>query len=68
MEFFHVCALHQDHLLIDAQEKLLSKIRSFKNHEDAMVKTVEELKQSDAKTIRSDEWTLEQGLVWYQRG
>ena len=67
-EFFHVHALCQGHLLIEGQEvKLLSKIRSSKDHEDAVIKAVEELKQSGTKTIRSDEWTLEQGLVLYRR-
>ena len=31
-----------------------------------MVKAVEELKRSGIKTIRSDEWALEQGLVLYK--
>ena len=31
-----------------------------------LVKAVEELKQSGTKTIRSDEWALEQGLVLYR--
>ena len=44
-EFFRVRALCQGHLLIEGQEeKLLSKIRSSKDHEDAVVKAVEELK------------------------
>ena len=66
-EFFRVRALCQGHLLINGEEeKLLSKIRSSKDHEDAIVKAVEELKQSGTKTIRSDEWALEQGLVLYR--
>ena len=66
-EFFRVRTLHQGHLLIEGEEeKLLSNIRSSKDHEDAVVKAVEELKQSGTKTIRSDEWALEQGLVLYR--
>ena len=66
-EFFRVRALHQSHLLIEGQEeKLLSRIRSSKDHENAVVKAVEELKRSGTKTIRSDEWALEQGLVLYR--
>ena len=66
-EFFRVCALRQGHPLIEGEEeKLLSKIRSSKDHEDAVVKAVEELKRSGTKTIRSDEWALEQGLVLYR--
>ena len=65
-EFFRVHALHQGHLLIEGEEeKLLSKIRSSKDHEDAVVKAVEELKRSGTKMIRSDKWALEQGLVLY---
>ena len=45
---------------------MLSRIRSSKDHEDAVVKAVEELKRSGTKTIRSDEWALEQGLVLYR--
>ena len=44
----------------------LSKIRSSKDHEDAVVKAVKEFKQSGTKTIRSDKWALEQGLVLYR--
>ena len=66
-EFFHVHALYQDHLLIEEQEKkLLSQIRLSKDHKDAVVRTVKELKQSGIKMIRSDKWTLEQGLVLYR--
>ena len=66
-EFFRVHALRQGHLLIEGEEeKLLSRIRLSKYHEDAVVKAVEELKQSSTKTIRSDEWALEQGLVLYR--
>ena len=44
-EFFHVRALRQGHLLIEGEEeKLLSRIRSSKDHKDAVVKAVEELK------------------------
>ena len=65
-EFFRVRALRQGYLLIEGQEeKLLSRIRLLKDHEDAVVKAVEELKRSGTKTIRSDEWALEQGLVLY---
>ena len=64
-EFFWVCTLRQGHLLIEGEEKLLSRMRLSKDHEDAVVKAVEELKQSGTKTIRSDEWALEQGLVLY---
>ena len=44
-EFFRVRTLCQGHLLIEGQEeKLLNKIRSSKDHKDAVVKAVEELK------------------------
>ena len=44
-EFFRVHALCQGHLLIEGEEeKLLNRIRSSKDHEDAVVKAVEELK------------------------
>ena len=66
-EVFHVRALRQGHLLIEGEEeKLLSKIRLSKDHEDAVVKTVEELKRSGTKMIRSGEWAPEQGLVLYR--
>ena len=65
-EFFRVHTLRKGHLLIEGQEeKLLSRIRLSKDHEDAVVKAVEELKRSGTKTIRSDKWALEQGLVLY---
>ena len=51
-KFFHVCTLCKGHLLIEGQEeKLLSRNRSSKDHEDAVVKAVEELKRSGTKTI-----------------
>ena len=40
-EFFHIHTLYQGHLLIEWQEeKLLSRIRSSKDHEDAVVKAI----------------------------
>ena len=49
-EFFWVRTLCQGHLLIEGEEeKLLSKIRSSTDHVDAVVKAVEELKQSGTK-------------------
>ena len=50
-----------EHMLVS-----LPTLSQQKDHEDAVVKAVEELKRSGTKTIRSDEWALEQGLVLYQ--
>ena len=44
-ESFRVRALCQGHLFIEGkEEKLLNKIRHSKDHDEAIVKTVEELK------------------------
>ena len=66
-KFFHVCTLCQGHLLIEGEEgKLLNKIRHSKDHDEAIVKAVEESKRSGINMIRSDEWALEQDLVLYR--
>ena len=66
-ELFRTCTLCQGHLLIDgAEDNLLNKICNTKDMDEAVVKSVEELKKSGIKTLRSDEWSEEQGLVLFR--
>ena len=56
----------QDHLLIEGQEpSLLSKVQKAKNFDESVIKAVEELKCSGTRTLRSEEWSEEQGLTLF---
>ena len=51
-EFFVIRVLQQGHLLIEsAEEGILSKIRKSKNLDEAVVKSVEEMKRSPVKRL-----------------
>ena len=57
----------QGHLLIEGQESsLLSKVRKAKDFDESVVKAVEELKRSGTRTLRSEEWSEEQGLTLFR--
>ena len=63
-EFFVIRALQQGHLLIDGEEnQILKRIREAKEHDDAVVKAVEEMKKVKIKILKDGEWQLEQDLV-----
>ena len=56
----------QGHLLIEGQESsLLSKVRKAKDFDKSVVKAVEELKHSGTCTLRTEEWSEEQGLTLF---
>ena len=66
-EFFKVRAMMQGHLLIEGQESsLLSKVQKAKDFDESVVKAVEELKHSGMRTLRSEEWSEEQGLTLFR--
>ena len=57
----------QGHLLIEGQElSLLSKVQKAKDFNESVVKAVEELKCSGMHTLRSEEWSEEQGLTLFR--
>ena len=57
----------QGHLLIEGQEQsLLRKVREAKDFDESVVKAVEELKCSGTRTLRSEEWSEEQGLTLFR--
>jgi len=66
-EYFKVHALHQGHLLIEGhEESILVGNRKSKNPDESVVKTVEELKKSSTRQLRSEEWSKEQGLMLFR--
>ena len=66
-EMLKIRALRQGHLLIEGEENtLLSKVRKAKEFDEDVIKAVEELKKTGTKTLRSDEWSLEQDLVLFR--
>jgi len=66
-EYFKVHALHQGHLLIEGhEESILAKIRKSKDLDESVIKTVEELKKSSTRQLRSEEWSEEQGLMLFR--
>ena len=66
-EMLKICTLMQGHLLIEGEEStLLSKVRKAKEFDEDVIKAVEELKKTGTKTLRLDEWSLEQDLVLFR--
>ena len=66
-EFFAIQVLQQGHLLIEsAEEGILSKIQKSKELDEAVVKSVEEMKRSPVKQLRLEEWFKEQGLILFR--
>ena len=66
-EYFHVKALQQGHVLIEGAEAgILSKIRKAKDFDENIIKAVEEMRKTSTKTLRSDEWSEEQGLILFR--
>ena len=65
-EYFHICTLHQGHLLIDGAEKnMLAKIHNCMDMDKEVVKAVKEMKGEKKKTITEEEWAEEQGLMLF---
>lgn len=52
-EYFHICTMHQGHLLIDSSKKeMLSKICNCTNMDEEVVKAIKEMKGEKKKTIK----------------
>jgi len=65
-EVFIIRALQQGHVLINGkEEEILKRIKDAKEHNEAVVKAVEEMKKAKIKTLKEGEWQLEQDLVLY---
>jgi hypothetical protein len=63
-EVFTIRALQQGHVLINGEEnRILKKIRNAKDHDESVVKAVEEMKKAGIKILKEGEWQLEQDLV-----
>ena len=45
---------------------MLRKVRETKDFDESIVKAVEELKRSGMRTLRSEEWSEEQGLMLFR--
>jgi len=66
-KYFKVRALRQGHLLIEGhEESILAKIGKSKDLDESVVKTVEELKKSSTRQLRSEEWSKEQRLMLFR--
>ena len=52
-------------MIESAEEGILSKIRKSKELDEAVVKSVEEMKRSLVKRLRSEEWSEKQGLILF---
>ncbi|KAF7779106.1 hypothetical protein Agabi119p4_3451 [Agaricus bisporus var. burnettii] len=63
-EYFAIRAMEEGHMLINAEEEeILDEIRKSEAKKDDVVKAVEEMKRAKVKSLRGDEWKLEEGLV-----
>jgi len=63
-EWFEVRALERGHVLVDANEAdLVKRIKESEAREDEVVKAVEEMKKAGVRSLRGEEWKIEEGLI-----
>ena len=54
--------------MVGEEKDILKEIRrgmETEDQEEVVVKVVKELKKSPAKSVKSSEWSLENGLLYY---
>ena len=60
-EWLEVRAMEQ---LIEGPDKgIIKKIKEVRDKDEEVIKVVEEMKKAGAKTLRDEEWQIEEGLV-----
>jgi len=52
-----------EQLVKGPEEKIVKKIKETRDIDKEVIKTVEEMKKSGVKTLRDEEWQIEEGLV-----
>ena len=60
-EWLEIRAMEQ---LIEGLEKeIVKKIKEVRDKDEEVIKAVEEMKKAGVKTLRNEEWQIEEGLV-----
>ena len=60
-EWLEVRAMEQ--LVEGPEEKIVKKIKEARDKDEEVIKAVEEMKKAGVKTLREEEWQIEEGLV-----
>jgi len=60
-EWLEVRAIEQ--LIEGPEEEIVKKIKKARNKDKEVIKMVEEMKKAGVKTLRDEEWQIEEGLV-----
>ncbi len=60
-EWLEVRAMEQ--LVEGPEEKIVKKIKEARDKDKEVIKAVEEMKKVGVKTLREEEWQIEEGLV-----
>ena len=60
-EWLEVRAIEQ--LIEGLEEGIVKKIKEARDRDEEVIKVVEEMKKAGVKTLRDEEWQIEEGLV-----
>ena len=60
-EWLEVRAMEQ--LIEGPDEGIIKKIKEARDKDEEVIKVVEEMKKAEVKTLRDEEWQIEEGLV-----
>ena len=50
-------------LIEGPEEEIIKKIKEARDKDEEVIKVVEEIKRAGVKTLRDEEWQIEEGLV-----
>ena len=60
-EWIEVRAMEQ--LVEELEEEIVKKIKEVRDKDEEVIKAVEEMKKAEVKTLRDEEWQIEEELV-----
>ena len=60
-EWLEVRAMEQS--IEGPEEEIVKKIKEARDKDEEVIKVVEEMKKAGVKTLRDEEWQIEEGLV-----
>jgi len=60
-EWIEVRAMEQ--LVEGLEEEIVKKIKEARDKDEEVIKAVEEMRNAGVKTLRDEEWQIEEGLV-----
>jgi len=52
-----------EQLIEGPEEEIVKKIKEVRDKDEEVIKVVEEIKKAGVKTLRDEEWQIEEGLV-----